>query len=59
MGQKFRNSELCEETQLSWPQNWLDILNGLELKTEKITLQLAVVISKELVVRFKNQKPLE
>ena len=24
-----RNFELCEENQLSWPQNWLDILNGL------------------------------
>ena len=50
-----RNFELCEENQLSWPQNRLDNLNGLELKTEKITQQISDLLISQGIASHQSE----
>ena len=50
-----RNFELCEENQLSWPQNRLDIPNGLELKTEKITQQISDLLISQGIASHQSE----
>ena len=50
-----RNFELWEENQLSWPQNRLDIPNGLELKTEKITQQISDLLISQGIASHQSE----